>query len=139
MPTLGVVPPIPVPPHTDRMHPDTVHETLRRHLLVDGFDLVLDTRASRGSWLVDARDGRRWLDLFSFFASSPLGMNHTALVDDPGFLAELAEVAVNKPSNSDVYSVRWRGSSRPSPGSSGTPRCRTCSSWTAARSPSRTR
>jgi len=72
---------------------------------VDGFDLVLDTRASRGSWLVDARDGRRWLDLFSFFASSPLGMNHTALVDDPGFLAELAEVAVNKPSNSDVYSV----------------------------------
>ena len=87
------------------MHPDTVHETLRRHLLVDGFDLVLDTRASRGSWLVDARDGSRWLDLFSFFASSPLGMNHTALVDDPGFLAELAEVAVNKPSNSDVYSV----------------------------------
>jgi len=105
MPTLGVVPPIPVPQHTDRMHPDTVHETLRRHLLVDGFDLVLDTRASRGSWLVDARDGRRWLDLFSFFASSPLGMNHTALVEDPEFLAELAEVAVNKPSNSDVYSV----------------------------------
>jgi L-lysine 6-transaminase len=87
------------------MHPDTVHETLRRHLLVDGFDLVLDTRASSGSWLVDARDGTRWLDLFSFFASSPLGMNHPGLVDDPGFLAELAEVAVNKPSNSDVYSV----------------------------------
>ena len=87
------------------MHPDTVHETLRRHLLVDGFDLVLDTRASRGSWLVDARDGSRWLDLFSFFASSPLGMNHPSLVDDHEFLAELAEVAVNKPSNSDVYSV----------------------------------
>jgi L-lysine 6-transaminase len=87
------------------MHPDTVHETLRRHLLVDGFDLVLDTRASQGSWLVDARDGSRWLDLFSFFASSPLGMNHPSLVDDHEFLAELAEVAVNKPSNSDVYSV----------------------------------
>ncbi|MCX6467246.1 MAG: L-lysine 6-transaminase [Pseudonocardiales bacterium] len=87
------------------MHPDRVHETLRRHLLVDGFDLVLDTRASRGSWLVDARDGSRWLDLFSFFASAPLGMNHPALAEDPAFLAELAEVAVNKPSNSDVYSV----------------------------------
>jgi L-lysine 6-transaminase len=86
--------------------PADVPETLRRHLLVDGFDLVLDTRASRGSWLVDARDGRRHLDLFSFFASAPLGMNHPALADDPAFLAELAEVAVNKPSNSDIYTTQ---------------------------------
>jgi L-lysine 6-transaminase len=85
--------------------PGDVHETLRRHLLVDGFDLVLDLRASRGSWLVDARDGTRHLDLFSFFASSPLGMNHPALADDPDFVAELAGVAVNKPSNSDVYTT----------------------------------
>ncbi|MBA3906441.1 MAG: L-lysine 6-transaminase [Pseudonocardiales bacterium] len=82
--------------------PDRVHETLRRHLLVDGFDLVLDTHASRGSWLVDARDGARHLDLFSFFASAPLGMNHPALADDPDFVTELVEVAVNKPSNSDI-------------------------------------
>ncbi len=86
--------------------PDRVHETLRRHLLVDGFDLVLDTRASRGSWLVDARDGRRHLDLFSFFASAPLGMNHPALADDPAFRAELAEVALNKPSSSDIYTTQ---------------------------------
>jgi L-lysine 6-transaminase len=83
--------------------PERVHETLRRHLLVDGFDLVLDTRASRGSWLVDARDGGRYLDLFSFFASAPLGMNHPALADDPAFREELTEVALNKPSSSDVY------------------------------------
>jgi L-lysine 6-transaminase len=108
MPTLGVV-------HSDDHRTDTgemtvtperVHETLRRHLLVDGFDLVLDTRASRGSWLVDARDGTRWLDLFSFFASAPLGINHPALTEDPAFLAELTEVAVNKPSNSDIYTVQ---------------------------------
>jgi L-lysine 6-transaminase len=86
--------------------PGAVHDTLRRHLLVDGFDLVLDTRASRGSWLVDARDGSRHLDLFSFFASAPLGMNHPALADDPAFRAELAEVAVNKPSNSDIYTTQ---------------------------------
>jgi len=85
--------------------PDRVHDSLRRHMLVDGLDLVLDTRASRGSWIVDARNGERHLDLFSFFASAPLGMNHPALTDDPAFLAELAEVAVNKPSNSDVYST----------------------------------
>jgi L-lysine 6-transaminase len=85
--------------------PGAVHDTLRRHMLVDGFDLVLDTKASQGSWVVDARDGTRWLDLFSFFASSPLGMNHPALVGDPEFMAELAEVAANKPSNSDIYST----------------------------------
>ncbi|MDN5930052.1 MAG: L-lysine 6-transaminase [Pseudonocardia sp.] len=87
------------------MTPDDVHETLRRHMLVDGFDLVLDTAASRGSWIVDARDGTRYLDLFSFFASAPLGLNHPALTGDPAFLAELAEAAVNKPSNSDIYTV----------------------------------
>jgi L-lysine 6-transaminase len=86
--------------------PDRVHETLRRHLLVDGFDLVLDTHASSGSWLVDARDGSRHLDLFSFFASAPLGMNHPGLTDDPDFACELAETAVNKPSNSDVYTTQ---------------------------------
>src|SRR5690349_13975670 len=82
-----------------------VHETLRRHILVDGFDLVLDTRASRGSWLVDARDGARHLDLFSFFASAPLGMNHPALTCDPAFLAWLTGVEVNKPSNSDIAAI----------------------------------
>ncbi|MHA6620932.1 L-lysine 6-transaminase [Pseudonocardia sp. DLS-67] len=86
----------------DRVHSAQVFEVLGRHMLVDGFDLVLDTAASRGSWLVDARDGTRWLDMFSFFASAPVGVNHPALVDDPAFLAELSEVAVNKPSNSDI-------------------------------------
>jgi L-lysine 6-transaminase len=87
------------------MTPDEVHQALRRHMLVDGFDLVLDTRRSRGSRIVDARDGRTYLDVFSFFASAPLGLNHPALTGDPAFLAELTEVAVNKPSNSDVYTV----------------------------------
>ena len=86
--------------------PGHVHDSLRRHMLVDGFDLVLDTRASSGSWIVDARDGSRHLDLFSFFASAPLGMNHPALTGDPEFMAELAHVAVNKPSNSDVYTTQ---------------------------------
>ena len=79
--------------------------TLREHLLVDGFDLVLDLTRSHGSTLVDARDGREWLDLFTFFASSPLGMNHPALADDATFREELATAAVNKPSNSDIYTV----------------------------------
>lgn len=85
--------------------PDRVHEVLARSILVDGFDFVLDLVRSAGSYLYDARDGRRYLDMFTFFASSPLGMNHPALADDQEFRAELAQAALNKPSNSDVYSV----------------------------------
>src|SRR3954451_15545320 len=88
-----------------RLQPADVHAALGRHLLVDGFDFVLDLEASSGSRLVDARDGSSYLDLFTFFASSALGMNHPALVDDPVFTAELLEAARNKPSNSDVYTV----------------------------------
>ena len=87
--------------------PAEVHDTLRAHVLVDGYDLVLDTAASRGSWLVDALDGTRYLDVFTFYASSPLGMNHPALADDEEFRAQLLEVALNKPANSDVYTTHY--------------------------------
>jgi L-lysine 6-transaminase len=87
------------------MRPDDVHDALREHLLVDGYPIVLDTARSQGSWLVDARDGTRYLDVFTFYASSPLGMNHPGLTQDPAFREELLEVAMNKPANSDVYTV----------------------------------
>src|SRR3712207_3009200 len=80
-------------------------DLLGRHMLVDGYDLVLDMAASKGSWLVDARDGTRYLDMFTQFASMAMGMNPPEIVDDPEFLAVLTEVAVNKPSNSDVYTT----------------------------------
>jgi len=82
-----------------------VRPILARSILTDGLDLVLDLDRSSGCYLVDARDGRSYLDMFTFFASAALGMNHRALADDREFLAELARAAVNKPSNSDVYSV----------------------------------
>lgn len=85
--------------------PENVHRVLGRNILADGMDLVLDLEESRGCYLVDARTGRRYLDMFTFFASSALGMNHPALAQDADFRAELAAAAVNKPSNSDVYTV----------------------------------
>jgi L-lysine 6-transaminase len=88
-----------------QLAPDRVHEVLARSMLVDGLDFVLDLDRSAGSYLVDARDGRRYLDMFTFFASSALGMNHPALAYDDEFRAELTDAAINKPSNSDVYSV----------------------------------
>ena len=88
-----------------RIEPAQVHEVLGRHLLTDGFKLVLDTEKSRDSWLVDARSGEPYLDLYTFFASAPLGSNPAGIVDDPDFQALLAEVASNKPANSDIYTT----------------------------------
>lgn len=90
--------------HTASVTPADVHDTIAEHMLADGFDLVLDLDRSHGSTLVDARDGSEYLDLFTFFASAPLGMNHPDLATDEA-RAELGTVAVNKPSNSDVYTV----------------------------------
>ncbi len=85
--------------------PADVHDVLARHLLTDGFKLVLDTSASKGSWVVDARDGQQYLDMYTFFASAPLGCNHPGIVDDQEFMALLAEVSASKPANSDIYST----------------------------------
>lgn len=89
------------------VEPREVHERLARHLLVDGFRLVLDTKKSHGCWLVDARTGESYLDMYTFFASAPLGINHPEIVDDPEFMAQLAEVAANKPANSDIYTTQY--------------------------------
>ncbi|TXR55596.1 L-lysine 6-transaminase [Quadrisphaera setariae] len=80
--------------------------SLARHLLVDGYDLVVDLAGSHGSWLRDATTGRELLDLFTYFASNPLGTNHPGLTDDPAFLARLQATAVHKPSNSDIYTTQ---------------------------------
>ncbi|MFE3195605.1 L-lysine 6-transaminase [Nocardia sp. NPDC059240] len=90
---------------TTLVTPARVHDILSASILADGFDLVLDLRKSRGRRLVDARDGTAYLDMFGFFASSTLGMNHPALLGDRPFLANLTAAALNKPSNSDVYTV----------------------------------
>jgi L-lysine 6-transaminase len=87
--------------------PERVHEVLARHVLTDGFALVYDTRASHGSWLVDARSGDEYLDLYTFFASAPLGSNPRGLADDPEFMAELTEAAGNKPANPDMYTAHY--------------------------------
>ena len=84
--------------------PTDVHKSLSRHLLADGFDMVIDLKKSQGAYIYDSRYGKKFLDFFSFFGSSALGMNHPKLTT-PEFMEKLAYVAVNKPSNSDVYSV----------------------------------
>src|SRR3990172_1575980 len=86
------------------MNPADVHGTLKKHMLVDGLDLVFDLKRSQGSYIYDSRNGRRFLDFFSFFATQPVGLNHPRMVE-PAFKEKMAEVAIHNPSNSDVYTV----------------------------------
>ncbi|HVT44122.1 MAG TPA: L-lysine 6-transaminase [Thermoanaerobaculia bacterium] len=82
-----------------------VHSVLSRHMLADGYDMVMDLRKSKGSWLFDSRRGRMVLDFFSNFASCPIGYNHPRL-DNPEFRERIAEAALNKPANSDIYTIQ---------------------------------
>ncbi|MDF2517735.1 MAG: L-lysine 6-transaminase [Sphingobacterium sp.] len=76
-----------------------VHERLSKHILADGFPLVMDMEKSHGSYVVD-ENGDEYLDMFSMFASMAVGYNHPHLVKHREFLGKMA---VNKPAISDVY------------------------------------
>jgi L-lysine 6-transaminase len=98
---------MPVSSITDRrlhVQPSEVHNVLSRHMLADGYDIVMDLRKSNGSWVFDSRRGRSILDFFSNFASCPIGYNHPRL-DTPEFRERLAEASLNKPANSDIYTT----------------------------------
>lgn len=82
--------------------PGEVHQIISQRMLADGMDLVLDMEKSHDLRFVDARNGDEYLDMFSFFASSPLGMNHPKLNNDE-FIYMIGKAALTKPSNSDVY------------------------------------
>ncbi len=84
--------------------PSDVHAILGKHMLVDGYPIVLDTENSTPFILRDAAAGKEYLDFFTYFASSPFGNNHPKMLD-PGFIGKLGRVAVNKVSNSDIYTV----------------------------------
>lgn len=86
------------------IEPANVHNTLAKYMLADGFDIVLDLQNSRGIHLVDEKTGDTYFDFFTFFASSPLGLNHPYLKSEE-VQNTLGFVAVNKPSNSDIYTT----------------------------------
>ncbi|MEZ4598263.1 MAG: L-lysine 6-transaminase [Syntrophotaleaceae bacterium] len=84
------------------IQPQEVKKALSSHMLVEGFDVILDVDRSQGCWFVDQRTGDRYLDFFSMYASMAVGYNHPRL---DAARDELGRLAVNKPSNSDVYTT----------------------------------
>ncbi len=91
--------------HFSKIMPEDVHPTLSKYMLADGFDFVLDMEKSIGPRLTDQKTGESYLDFFTFFASSALGMNHPGLKTEE-VKNELAVAATNKPSNSDIYTTQ---------------------------------
>jgi len=81
---------------------EEVHKIISSRMLADGMEIVLDLENSHNLRIVDARNGDEYLDMFSFFASSPLGMNHPKINNDD-FIYRIGKAALTKPSNSDVY------------------------------------
>lgn len=90
--------------YTPGVSPENVMDVLRKHLLVDGFDIVFDLKRSKGSYVFDSKRKKYFLDFFTFFASSPVGFNHPRMTSSD-FLEQLARVSVHKPSSSDSYTV----------------------------------
>ncbi|WP_337865969.1 L-lysine 6-transaminase [Ignavibacterium sp.] len=86
------------------IEPANVHNTLAKYILADGFDIVLDLQNSHGVYLVDEKTGDKYFDFFTFFASSSIGLNHPYLKSEE-VQNTLGFVAVNKPSNSDIYTT----------------------------------
>ena len=85
------------------VQPKQVRELLSEHILTKGMmPMVLDMEESRGVRLRDEKTGRTFIDLFGFYASSPLGMNHPKMVGDEAFIERLLDAALNKVTNSDI-------------------------------------
>ena len=83
--------------------PKNVRSSIDKYMLADGMEPIIDLENSHGSWLVDSRNGKEYLDLFSMFASMPVGYNHPYVLEH---LEMIAKAAVNKPTNSDIYSTQ---------------------------------
>lgn len=81
----------------------SVHDRLSKHILADGFELVMDLDKSHDSYIV-AENGDEYLDMFSMFASASIGYNHPYIVKHKEWLGQCAII---KPSMSDVYNKEF--------------------------------
>jgi L-lysine 6-transaminase len=86
--------------------PDAVFPILKQNILVDGFHVVIDLEKSHGAYIVDALEGKEYLDCYGFFATLPIGHNHPKMAD-AGFQRSLLLAALSNPANSDIYSKEF--------------------------------
>jgi L-lysine 6-transaminase len=87
--------------------PENVIDSLKKHVLADGFDLTFDMEKSQGVHIYDSKNKRTLLDFFTCFASVPLGYNHPKMLTDEAFKKNLMLAALTNPSNSDIYTTQY--------------------------------
>lgn len=90
-----------------KLSPGEVIPSLKKHILVDGFHVVIDLANSHGSFIRDALSGRDILDFYAYFASLPVGHNHPRVAGDAEFKKTLERASIANPSNSDIYCVEY--------------------------------
>ncbi len=83
------------------MNKSDIRKVIAQSILADGMSPIIDLEKSHGSWLLDKVNGNEYLDLFSMFASLSVGYNHPYVLEQS---ERLRIAAINKPTNSDVYS-----------------------------------
>ncbi len=83
-----------------------VFPILKENILVDGFHVVIDLEKSHGCVIVDALEGKQYLDCYGYFATLPVGHNHPKM-EDEGFRKSLMTAALANPANSDIYSRQF--------------------------------
>ena len=81
-----------------------VRKILSNNILADGFEPILDLEKSHDSWIVDKRNGTKYLDMFSMYASGCIGYNHPRILENKDLLAN---VSLFKPTLSDIYTTEY--------------------------------
>jgi L-lysine 6-transaminase len=87
--------------------PNEVSQLVKKHVLTDRMDMVMDLEKSHGAYVYDSLHGREYVDFFSCFATIPLGYNHPKMLNDEYFKKNLLEAALINPSNSDIWTTQF--------------------------------
>jgi L-lysine 6-transaminase len=85
----------------DIIQPNETLDLIRRYTIGDGYPLVIDTKKSFMSWIID-HEGKSYLDCVSQYASQPLGWNDPSLscLDE-----DAKDIIRHKVANSDFYTM----------------------------------
>lgn len=88
------------------LKPEEVKPAIENYVLADHIDMVMDLEKSHDCYIYDSLHQRELLDLFSCFATIPLGYNHPKMNNDAAFLKNLMQAALINPSNSDILTTQ---------------------------------
>lgn len=89
-----------------RFTPKEAIDVLKKYMLIDSPEMMVDFEKSHGAYFYDAISGREFLDFYTFFASLPLGFNHPAMFDE-SLAEDLLRAGRCKPANSDILSIEF--------------------------------